>query len=212
MATPTTVPALALPTPAPGTLALLVFQNGLPIPQLGTGEYTGVRDTYITQGEPKTIFEQETSIFTKADAVRHTWEIASLIRFDLSALPKNTEISRATLGLYRHPNAYTASAIILVSELTAPVALKVFTAISFDRSEVGSRVASFQVESLPEYGGSWHEIDITEVVRNWVGDTASNHGLFLEQEIGAGLGPEVAFYSADYTSDGTPQGKALRRS
>ena len=80
---------------------------------------------------------------------------------------------------------------------------------NLDRSIIGPRVASFQIESLTEYGGSWHEIDITEVVRNWVRDPASNHGLFLEQESGTGLGPEVAFFSANYTSDGTPQGKAL---
>jgi len=209
LAIPTTGPALALPTPAPGTLPLLVFQNGLPIALLGIEEYTGVQDTYIAQREPSTNFERETSIFAKADPVESTYGLASLIRFDLSALPKNTEISRATLGLYRHPNAFAASATILVWELSATVALNTVTQNNWDRSIFGPQVGSFQVESLPEYGGSWHEVDLTEVVRNWVGDPASKHGLFLEQKSGAGLGPEVAFFSADYTSDGTPQGKAL---
>ena len=99
MATATTGPYLALPTPAPGTLPLLVFQNGLPMPRLGIAEYTGVQDTYIAQGEPGTNFERETSVFAKSDPVENTYGLSTLIRFELSALPNNTEISRATLGL-----------------------------------------------------------------------------------------------------------------
>ena len=201
---PTTGSTAVLPTPSPGTLPLLVFQNGLPLTQLGIAEYSGVQDSYIAQGEPSTNFERETSVFAKADPSENIYGLATLIRFDLSAPPKDTEISRATLELYRHPNSFAASATILVSKLIAPVALEAVTQNNLDRSIIGPQIASFQVESLPEYGGSWHEVDITDVVRNWVRDPAGNHGLFLDQKSGAILGPEVAFFSADYTSDGTP--------
>ena len=118
------------------------------MPQLSIAEYTGVQDTYIAQGEPSTNFERETSVFAKTDPVENTYGLATLIRFDLSALPKSTEIRRATLGLYRHPDAFATLATILVSELSAHVPLDAVTQNNLDRSIIGPQVASFRVEPL----------------------------------------------------------------
>ena len=115
---PTTGSTAVLPAPSPGTLPLLVFQNGLPLTQLGIAEYAGVQDSYISQGEPSTNFERETSVFAKADPSENIYGLATLIRFDLSTPPKDTEISRATLGLYRHPNSFAASADMNLSRST----------------------------------------------------------------------------------------------
>ena len=198
------------PSPVPGTLTRLVFQNGLPIPEFSINQYSGVDDTYISQGQSDTNFVDATSLNGQADPISQTEGSLILIRFDLSSVPPDTQIDRATLSLHRQPNDYDAQYAFVVRRLRAPVALERLTYNNFDVNAVGEPVGQFHTWRLPIYGGSWYDVDITEAVRLWVSRPISNFGMLIKQQTANELGKEVAFFSADYTSDGTTdRGKAL---
>ena len=205
----TQVTVINLLTPAPGTLPVVVFQNGLVIEDFGPGIYSGVEDTYIAEDAPSTKFVAETSLYSQIDPTGQVPASDLLIRFDLSTLPSDILIERAVLSLRRHPNHFDAGGTFRALQITSPLALSQVTWNNFDRRNIGDALGQITIEPLSTYGGSWHEVDITDAVRRWIRSPAPNHGFILEKLPGTEFTREMAFFSADYTSDGTPGGKAL---
>ena len=205
----TQVTVTILPTPAPGTLPVVVFQNGLVIEEFGPGRYSGVEDTYIAEDAPSTKFVAETSLYSQIDPTGQVLASEVLIRFDLSTLSSDILIKQAILSLHRHPNHFDAGGTFRALEITSPLALRQVTWNNFDRRIIGDSIGQFTIEPLSIYAGSWHEMDITDAVRRWIASPAQNHGFILEKLPGTEFTLEMAFFSADYTSDGTPGGKAL---
>ena len=133
----TQVTVINLLTPAPGTLPVVVFQNGLVIEDFGPGIYSGVEDTYIAEDAPSTKFVAETSLYSQIDPTGQVPASDLLIRFDLSTLPSDILIERAVLSLRRHPNHFDAGGTFRALQITSPLALSQVTWNNFDLRNIG---------------------------------------------------------------------------
>jgi hypothetical protein len=188
-------------------LPLLVFQNGLGIPLLGISGFQGVQDTSISRGAPSSVLHDETSVFVQGDR-SDEYDSQVLLRFDLTLIPPDTEVSEAVLALHRHPNSFEISTEVVAYRLTGPVDLDQVTWDNFDRSVIGPEAGRFTVETLSEYGGSWHQLDILDLAREWLTSPDTNNGILLVHG-GFDDVPEIGFFSSEYTSDGTDAGRTL---
>lgn len=101
----------------------------------------------------------------------------TFIQFNLSSLPANANVSKATLRLY--VDAVTASGSVDVYELTSPWtegALNFTNAPTPGLSATGSKPIAISSANVNQFV----LIDITTLVQDWVDGTVANHGIALK--------------------------------
>ena len=97
----------------------------------------------------------------------------SLLSFDLASIPQQAVISRATLKLYVNGNH--GDGTIRVHRALAPWAENGVTYASFQQQFSSEVSAAFRVES----NTALKNVDLTNLVRNWVSGAKPNRGLVL---------------------------------
>jgi peptidoglycan/xylan/chitin deacetylase (PgdA/CDA1 family) len=189
----------------------------------GWNGYTGVDDTFIDAGQPKRNFN------SLGDAggirVRTPDKNAALLRFDLSSIPANARILRATLGIYvaNHSNdgdivvsAYTLRKAWDPSQVTweqasgsvawAQIGANGTLGDNRDREPVYTDSRTFRryryVDPITKQetvldNASWYSLDVTQAAREWVANPLANFGTILKGSDGSG---EVQITASEYPS------------
>ena len=183
--TPTETPA----TPTPGVPFELILRQG-------TGGYAGAQDTYISGWTPDQNYSLSSSL-----AVRSGDWMASLFRFDCSAIPRDAQVQRATLRVYvssqSNPNIMAASAHMIVRVWDEKRATWVLATADSTWAQPGARALGEDISppndaKTLQSAGTWYEFDITEMVRQWVANPETNFGVILRGEGPAGVQYNIA--------------------
>jgi len=122
--------------------------------------------------------------------------LKSLVRFDLASIPSGKTVEEATLRLYykgrSNSNALTLGAYRLLAPWVDSQAtwLQRMTGTNWGVPGLGSgsdyAAAGGGASAVLGDGGSWVEIDVTEMAQAWVSNPAQNYGLLLRQVSAAG--------------------------
>ena len=125
--------------------------------------------------------------------------VRSLVRFDITGLPPDHEITEATLRLY------------LVGSWDYPDTSRTITTYRITSSWSESSVTW---NNKPSYGGAhgsasiesgewdWYEFDVTDLVSAWYDGTYTNHGIMLR-------GPEVSGDDSSWRAFGTRESSTV---
>ncbi|MEM4724563.1 MAG: DNRLRE domain-containing protein, partial [Candidatus Hadarchaeum sp.] len=172
--TPTNTPT---PTPAPvGMEAMVTLQQG-------NGGYSGSEDTYIYQ------YNSDTNYCTDSVLkVGYKQQYASILRFDVSAIPRDAVITQAVLQVYAGGWGGVDISIGAYA-ITRSVALCQTT---WNQAQVGNAwgvpggndIFSDRraiAESTITTSGirKWYSFDLTALVQGWVNGSVANNGVLL---------------------------------
>lgn len=193
---PTNTPTLTrTPTVTPAVTATPVVVN-----------INANRDTFIDLSSATTNYGSDQSL--KARTITGI-NMRPLVAFDLTSIPTNATITRATLNLYcwyadsRYPHI---SPIITAYKVKQPWAEmqatwnQRLTGVSWsvagcdssaDRDTTASGVSTVNAIN------TWYQWDITSLAQDWVTNPAGNQGLLLISD----QNREVRFWSANYPSN-----------
>mgnify|MGYP005841554835 CR=1 FL=1 len=181
-ATPSPTPTETLPPTPTVTPTLPRTQRAF---QQGMNGYMGTSSTSMSAWDQNEKYAPRGEIIVRQGGVR-----SGLLRFDLSDVPAGVTVRSATLHLHTvastNPNpmriqGYALNRPWVATEVTwlqsagnalwdAPGA----NGVPGDRSD---RV----IFEAPAAGvGQWMQVDVTEAVRGWLNDPASNHGVLLK--------------------------------
>ncbi|MDH7486925.1 MAG: DNRLRE domain-containing protein, partial [Anaerolineae bacterium] len=187
-----TPPATLTPTPTPQQVVVL---------QQGKDGYRGTQDTYIHSSTPDNNFGSASEIRLRSRGMSN-----GLIRFDLSTLPPNLTIRRAVLSLYALNQSTDASLFPRAYELYRPWTEGQATWKQASSGQpwgapgaantTTDRAAMYSGEAWLPGVGRWAELEVTDLVRRWREDPASNSGVLLRAFGYAAL--EYGFASAQY--------------
>ncbi len=205
--TPTnTVPPSATPTAEPSptpesTPTLFPGGQNVVTLQQGVDGYQGNSDTYISAWTPGENFGDQGAVQVKNDSV-----MTGLLRFDLRSIPPGSTINQATLKLYAYYRGSSAT-----FDLEAYRALRPWVDMeaTWDLASAGNpwglpggndtnvdRAATRTAVQTVGSVDTWFELDVTELVGEWVANPGTNHGVLLR-----GAGPISVIYhfaSANY--------------
>jgi hypothetical protein len=122
--------------------------------------------------------------------------LKSLVRFDLASIPSGTTVEEATLRLYYKGRSNGNDLTVGAYRLLAPW---VDSQATWDPADYGHELGRPWLGSGSDYaaagsgasavsgdGGSWVEIDVTEMAQAWVSNPTQNYGLLLRQAAAAG--------------------------
>ncbi len=122
--------------------------------------------------------------------------LKSLLRFDLAAIPAGKTVDEATLRLYykgrSNSNALTLGTYRLLAPWVDSQATwtQRMTGMNWVVSGLGSgsdyAATGGGASPVLGDGGSWVEIDMTEMAQAWVDNSTQNYGLLLRQALAAG--------------------------
>jgi hypothetical protein len=178
------------PAQAPRLVIRYHLQDPAPVKatfQQGVGGYSGANATclaYSSSNNSCTLFKAGAD-----DGLK------SPLRFDLSAIPTGKTVDEATLRLYykgrSNGNGLTLGAYRLLAPWLDSQATwtQRMTGANWVVPGLGSGsdyLADGSTEDVLGDGGSWVEIDVTEMAQAWVDDPAANYGLILRQASAAG--------------------------
>lgn len=186
------VMAGAQPRVAELRVALRPLRSRLLSLQQGLGDYTGAADTYLNAYAPDTSFGQKGLLY-----VRSGGDQVPLFRFDLTQVPSHAQVLTATLALYAQsrtvPNVLRVQAYEILSPWEEASATWRERAAGVPWSRAGASQSCHDIgcqpaamEALNETG-RWYSFDLTDLVRRWVADPQSNHGVALVGQPGASL-------------------------
>lgn len=186
----------------------------------GTGGYGGAQDTYLSAWAPTTNFATAPNLVLRVngDAPNH----AALLRFDLAPLPPNAAIRFATLSVSM--TGYPSVAVPLsVDALVRPWQASAATWLKADAStawtEPGAgRVPDDRAGLAPDLRMIYptaqiadrYGFDVTQIVRDWASNPATNQGLILRVDMMDGLyGPTWTGMSIASAEGGTSDRRPL---
>lgn len=193
--TPTDTP-LVSPTPTLAPTSAVVTR----VLQQGVDGYSGVQDTYLHSWYPTTPYGNYNSLNIRTGGV-----MEPLIRFDLSSIPTNAVVNRATLYLYLTfgaTNPATASVYRVRRPWNAATATWNLASTGVAWGQAGCHntstdrwaVANASAQLLST--GIWYAFDLTTMAADWVQDPAQNNGVLL-----LGSGPtsvQFSFAASEY--------------
>lgn len=192
----TTAPASAgSPTPTPTTIyaspTAVVFQQLLnPSPA-----YTGTTDTFISDyGDMDRNYGSDAVLRLRSNDHR-----ASLLRFDLLAIPSNARVHTATLELYTQSRTNANPLPVNVHRMLRPWvdieatwmlaaigkrwAFPGANGLTTDRSPIAFATGTLNATA------AWTRWDVTALAQDWVADPESNYGVIFK----AGSGTQVEY-------------------
>jgi parallel beta-helix repeat protein len=172
---PTPTPT-ASPLP-PGTVATVTLQYGL-------NGYSGTEDTYIYQYSPDSNY-----CTMKPLSVGQKQQYATLLRFDVSAIPVDAVVMRAALQIYAEGWSEQSDLSVGAYYITRTVDLCQATwnqarsggawaspgANNTDSDRRASAESSVTVNAV----GKWYEFDLSAVVQGWLNGSLANNGVLL---------------------------------
>ena len=176
----------------------VVFQKGVS----PTSFYSGVADTYISQYNPEASYGLSPTIELRSNDVE-----AALLRFDLSAMPQSASIVSATFSIHVDYASNSYSMPVNLYGMIKPWSDMQATWISATNSVAwtvagansgGDRMITPADSVLMAQANTWYNLNVTDLVRQWVLNPASNKGMILK----AGTAPNVGYglRSSDYSS------------
>ncbi len=165
----------ATPTPRGDTLALQTGLNG----------YNGVQDTFIDKAAPNTNNSGWVKLRLQDESSPEA--MSSLLRFDLSSLPKGAKVYRATLSLWPFERSGVDGIHTWIGWLkrdwseTEATWVHARTGVSWESpgaagaNDIGGWIAAqdFWTED------AWFGFDVTALVRSWVAGSLPNYGLIV---------------------------------
>ncbi len=170
---PTSTPA---PTPTPSPTPKSGDKAVLSILTRHVGTFSASADATIMMGYPDKNFGSEKDMYIgyQITPTINAQTMLSLIKFNLSALPKNTQILNATVQIYirgsydyentiRKVVAYRASADWVENKVT------------WNNRPTYSETAGTLNSNSSIQG--WASMDITKLVRGWISGSTPNYGL-----------------------------------
>jgi len=152
--------------------------------QQGIGGYLGVEDTYLNDWDETANYADDTLL-----AVRSNDIMAPLLRFDLSLLPRQAYIAKATLMLYAldrsNPNPVTVGVYSVERSwsVTTTTWLEAAEGVPWEIAGcngVEDRYLTPEEEQTLSQTGKWYGWDVTRLAQRWVYDPALNHGVVLK--------------------------------
>lgn len=192
-ATPTRT---ATPTLPAGTETTVTLQQGL-------DGYSGAADSYVYVYAPDTNYCESEPL-----KVGYKQQYASLLRFDLSAIPSDATVTRAELQLYATGWGGTDISVGAYY-ITRTVSM---CQVTWNRSrsteswgQAGARSTLTDRRPAPENtvttrgARAWYALDITAAARGWVDGSLANNGVLLEAAYSVG---SFYFASAHYGTVG----------
>ena len=198
--TPTVTPTPTItPTPTPTTdpfiwmqripLAMRAYPTATPplttlVLQQGSEGYLGVQDTYLSSWEDTTNYAAGEFLEVRSYDVK-----APLLRFDLSLLPREARIARATLKLHvvdrsnANPIAVGAYNVLRSWSVTRTTWLQAAVGMPWGQpgcNGSADRYLTFEDEQSLSETGVWYGWDVTWLAQRWVFDPTTNHGVILK--------------------------------
>ena len=172
------------PTPTPtgtalpsGTLVTVTLQYGL-------NGYSGTEDTMIYQYAPDTNYCTQ-----KPLSIGQKQQYAALLRFDVSAIPADATVLRATLQVYCEGWSEQSDLAVGAYYITRTVDLCQATwnqaqtsnawASPGANNTASDRRASAESSITVNGIGKWYEFDLSGVTEGWVSGRLSNNGVLL---------------------------------
>lgn len=151
--------------------------------QQGVSGYYGASDTYIDKYAPDANYHTSSLL-----RVGQKQQYATLIRFDVSSIPSNAVVSRATLQIYGLSwgvtdvgmGAYMVLRNTNSSQATWNQALAGNPwAVAGCESTTSDRRADYESGATTDGGGQWSTFSVTSAVQEWVSGSQANNGLLL---------------------------------
>ena len=188
--TPTGPTSTPQPIPSTGTVCLRRGVNG----------YNGVEDTYISSWQPEMNYGDQLDLHVHSIGIKRT-----LIRFDLGDFPPDAIVTEARLDFrtnyYRDNSGPMPVEIFKLKREWAEMEAtwkERLTGVDWGVAGAGGEgdhdpepVATLQLKDV----NTWYDVDVTDVVRDWIGDPDTNHGLMFD---GIETSNEYRFWSSDY--------------
>jgi hypothetical protein len=166
-----------------------------PISALDQEVFYAVADATVMQGYPDINLGETVDMWAGYDEYLdpHGRIARSLVRFDISSLPPNIDITQATLMVY------------LVGSWDYPGTRRTITTYRItggwsERSVTWNNRPgyghTYGSSSIPQGVWGWYEFEVTDLVRAWYNGNYPNQGIMLR-------GPEVSGLDASWRSFGT---------
>lgn len=183
-----TGPAQVTSVPAGDTITLQAGQNG----------YTGVRDTYINAAANNV--NTGSAVTLKLQDKNSPNALSSLLRFDLSAVPADAQVFRATLSLRAiqrsHPENIYAEVRRVKKDWPETQATWLNARAGVPWQEPGAMgandVAGYITGQNIWAVDGWYSFDVTLLVQGWMAGTWPNHGLLLRVNVNKPV-PQVTY-------------------
>lgn len=175
--------------PAPLYLPFLALPP--PLPRLPV-----VADADILAGRPTTNFDNSSSLWTGNHSAFCTSSpfdggtSRGLLRFDLSSVPANVSITKATLYLRAVSLCRNTRSIAPISAYRVTESWSASAVTWENQPPIGEAVGSVDIP-LAAASLAWHTLDVTEQVRRWAAGAEPNYGLMLRTV--EDTGPDFAF-------------------
>ena len=184
--TPSRTPTRTL---TPVSTATSPITEGTITLQQGNAGYTGSADTHIYAYEPTSNFSAEGSIRV---GLRQYY--VSLLRFDISAVPANAVVQRATLELYAvgwGGANMTIDAYRVLRNMDPAQATWNQAANGSTWGTPGGNNTTTDRAALPEASATtdslfeWSVFDLTSLVQSWLDGSLANNGVMLRGQVPA---------------------------
>ena len=138
-----------------------------------------VADVVIMQGYADTNLGDTTDIWIGYDDyLTPDGEITrGLIRFDLPTIPAGNEIISATLRLYHEESWDFVNTFDTITAYGVGQSWEELSVTWNNAPSTGKAYSSMEVPDDPVH--QWYELDVTELVGDWVSGSSPNHGVYL---------------------------------
>jgi len=156
--------------------------------QQGVNGYTGTQGTYFDYSGG---YNQSSYLYVGADGA-----VKSLLRFELSSIPTTASVSEASLAVYWRANSNGNSLTLAAQRVlqawvdSQATRLQRQSGVNWHVAGMGSGsdylASADGAALLAGAAGVWISVDVTDMVRAWVQEPASNHGLVLLQAAAGG--------------------------
>ncbi|PKO24152.1 MAG: hypothetical protein CVU38_00240 [Chloroflexi bacterium HGW-Chloroflexi-1] len=181
----------------PGTPKVITLQTGV-------DGYDGLQDTYLLSWDPDTNNGAKNRLWVGTPGVMYT-----LLRFDLSAVPRQARVMTATLHLHQYgsssepPRGLTLSAHRMLRPWAELASTWDFATASTRWEGPGAtgstdrEVIAAGVAYLYQTSG-WASVDVTSLVQGWAAEPANNYGLLLKGAAESNV--QYYFHASEYTT------------
>jgi hypothetical protein len=146
-------------------------------------------DTYLDATKPDNIFGATNRLYVRAN---NSADYRALLRYDLSAIPANADITGAKL--YLTGNNTASDQVIYVYRVTAPWSEGTTTWQSWTNPGGDFDSSLAYALFVPTQANCALEIDLTDLVQQWVDGSLPNYGVLL---YATGSDRSFSFYSKD---------------
>lgn len=163
---------------------------------------TPVKDTYVDQSTPMSQYGNSTLIDAQYPFTSTSWEKTkvfnstreTLIQFDLSSIPRGTQINAAYLKLYSNNNP----------KFRPDAATRAYAILgSWNRTTTWNtrppHASSYEDSTVVKNTRQYFQWNVTALVQDWVNGTETNYGVKIRSEGGGSL-----YFSSSKSSSNKP--------